>query len=338
MQDPTEKENYPFIKNSYYAYCILIKLAQINRKQPICLIGIFMLLVKYSTIIATLLLCFFNGNARQKQEDESVTKILWEEGKENAYPRWSCDGEKILFQSNRTGKWQIYVMDKDGSNLERITDDEYNNNFPAWSPDNKKIAFVSDRNGNEEVYLMNTDGSELLNLSKNPARDIHPYWAPDGKKLLFNSSRDSEESFEIYQINVDGRGLKRLTNTREVETCARFSPDGRKIVCLKGTPGGNDEINIMNSDGTNAADVTHSDSNEGWPVWTSDGSKIIFSSTWYGSFSLFTINPDGSDLRRISFPEPLYYDARASVSPDGKEIVFNRQTEGTIGIFILRLE
>lgn len=298
--------------------------------------------INYFVICTVLLFALANITAQEKTEgaakENKITQVLWEEGVENAYPRWSKDGTKILYQSNRTGNWQIYVMDRDGSNQKRITDDEYNNNFPDWSPDNKQIAFVSDREGNEEVYIMNMDGSGLVNLSKNPARDIHPYWSPNGTKLLFNSSRDDEESFEIYVINIDGTGLTRLTNSKDVETCARFSPDETKIVCLRGYPGGNDEICVMESDGTGVTDVTQSESNEGWPVWSPDGSKIIYSSRWYGQFSLFSINSDGSDMERISAPEAPYYDARASISPDGKEIVFNRQAEGTIGIYILELE
>lgn len=297
-------------------------------------------LLKYLIVIIAIDLCMFNASAQDKslEKNENVYKILWEQGVENAYPRWSKDGTKVLYQSNKTGKWQIYIMDKEGKNQKRVTNDKYNNNFPDWSPNNKQIAFVSDREGNEDIYVMNMDGSSLINLSNNPSRDIHPYFSPDGNKILFNSSRDDDESFEIYQINVDGSGLKRLTNTKEVETCARLSPDGTKIICLRGTPGGNDEICVMNSDGTNAIDLTKSESNEGWPVWTPDGKKIIFSSTWYGNFSLFSMNADGSNIERITIPKPPYYDARASVSTDGKEILFNRQAEGTIGIFILELK
>jgi len=298
--------------------------------------------IKYITVTAVLFMCAFISTAQEKPEgtgkEGKITPILWEDGVENAYPRWSNDGTKILYQSNRTGRWQIYIMDIDGSNKRRVTIDKYNNNFPDWSPDNKQIAFVSDRKGNEDIYVMNIDGSGLKNLSNDPARDIHPYWSPDGKKILFNSARDDEDSFELYQVNIDRTGLKRLTNTEEVETCARYSPDGTKIVYLKGTPGGNDEVCVMNSDGTGQKDLTKSDSNEGWPVWAAGGKQIIYSSTWDGQFCLFSMNADGSDMKRISIPEAPYYDARASVSPNGKEIVFNRQAEGTIGIYILELD
>ena len=314
----------------------------IRIKQPTIKRDVIMNSIKYITVIAVLFTFAFSSTAQEKPEgsekEGKITPILWEDGVENAYPRWSNDGTKILYQSNRTGRWQIYIMDIDGSNKRRVTIDKYNNNFPAWSPDNKQIAFVSDRKGNEDVYVMNIDGSGLKNLSNNPARDIHPYWSPDGEKILFNSSRDDEESFEVYQVNVDRTGLKRLTDTKEVETCARFSPNGKKIVYLKGTPGRNDEVCVMNSDGTGQKYLTKSDSNEGWPVWAPGGKQIIYSSTWDGQFCLFSMNADGSDMKRISIPEAPYYDARASVSPDGKEIVFNRQAEGTTGIYILELD
>src|SRR5436190_16976779 len=72
-------------------------------------------------------------------------KILEKKDVEYAYPRWSKDGNHILFQSNESGKWQICIMDANGKNIRQITNDPSNNNFIDWSPDNKKIAFVSDQ-------------------------------------------------------------------------------------------------------------------------------------------------------------------------------------------------
>jgi TolB protein len=62
---------------------------------------------------------------------------------ENAYPRWL--GNKILFQSNRDGRWQIYIMNADGSDPKNISNDKFNNNFVSCSAKGDLIAFVSDR-------------------------------------------------------------------------------------------------------------------------------------------------------------------------------------------------
>src|SRR5664279_931222 len=90
---------------------------------------------------------------------ESAKQILWVEGAKNAYPRWSKDGARILYESNRTGKWQLHVMDRDGSRDHAITSGSADNQLPDWSPDNAWIAFTSNRDGNDEIYVMREDGT-----------------------------------------------------------------------------------------------------------------------------------------------------------------------------------
>src|SRR5262245_36988508 len=121
--------------------------------------------------------------------------------KESAYPRFSNDNKKILFQSNASGKWQLQVLDIALNSVRNITHDTANNNFPDWSPDNKLIAFVSDRDGNEEIYLLNTIDSSLKRITNDAARDIHPYFSPDGNFILFNSTRGNG-SLDIYRYEI----------------------------------------------------------------------------------------------------------------------------------------
>lgn len=268
-----------------------------------------------------------------------VQEILREPHIENAYPRWSRDGAQVLYQSNRSGTWQIYVMNADGSDNHQITTDSSNNNFPDWAPDNSRVAFVSDRSGNEEVYVMNMDGSGLTNLSKNDARDIHPYWTPDGKRILFNSSRDDASSFEVYIVNADGSGLERITNTPDVETCARMSPDGKSILFLNGDAVTmSDDVGIMNADGSHRINLTRTMEPDGWPTWSTDGKRIIYSATGPdGRYCLFSMKADGTEKRQITQPPAPYIDARASVGPDSSSIVFNRQKgDGTISIHTVK--
>ncbi|MBK7140579.1 MAG: PD40 domain-containing protein [bacterium] len=273
------------------------------------------------------------------QTDDAINQltekeILRVQGVENAYARWSADGRTILFQSNRAGHWQLFVMNADGSNQRCITPDSTNSNFPDWSTEHQLIAFVSDRNGNEEIYVMRLDGSGVKRLTNDAGRDIHPYLSPDGRTILFNSNRDNPNSFDIYQIGVDGTELRRLTETADVETCARFSPDGATILFLNGDMAAmNDEVYIMKPDGSARQNLTKSPAAEGWPTWSANGRQIIFSSDRNGRFSLFSMNADGSHPVQISSPPTPHIDARASVTQDGKQIVFNRQKgDGTISI------
>ena len=78
---------------------------------------------------------------------------------------------KIIFQSKIDGNWEIYVMNADGNNQTRLTDNSADDVYPTWSPDGTKIAFHSNRDGNWEIYVMNADGSNQINLTNNNTDD-----------------------------------------------------------------------------------------------------------------------------------------------------------------------
>jgi hypothetical protein len=84
---------------------------------------------------------------------------------------------RIVFVSNRDGNAEIYVMDADGSDQTRLTNnfEQMDDNHPAWSADGSKIAFVSNRDGYQpEIYVMNADGSNQTRLTNNQAGDYYP--------------------------------------------------------------------------------------------------------------------------------------------------------------------
>ena len=93
-------------------------------------------------------------------------------------PSWSPDGSKILFISDQDGDTEIYVMDADGSNQAKLTDNEVADWQPSWSPDGSSIAFNSNRDGNWEIYAMNADGSNQIRLTNNLADCYYPSWVP----------------------------------------------------------------------------------------------------------------------------------------------------------------
>ena len=129
---------------------------------------------------------------------------------------------KIAFTSDRDGNWEIYVMNADGSEQKRLTNNLGFDLDPCWSPDGKKMAFASKREGNYEIYVMNVDGSEQKRLTKNPGYDGYPVWSPDGKKIAFMSDRDGNE--EIYFMNADGNEQRNLTNNPADDVYLSWSP------------------------------------------------------------------------------------------------------------------
>jgi dipeptidyl aminopeptidase/acylaminoacyl peptidase len=79
-------------------------------------------------------------------------------------PAPSPDGKRVAFMSRRTGNWDIYIADVDGSNLQRLTDDPADDGLPTWSPDGEAIAFVSSRGGNWGVWATTPDGEDQQQL------------------------------------------------------------------------------------------------------------------------------------------------------------------------------
>jgi Tol biopolymer transport system component len=93
-------------------------------------------------------------------------------------PKWSRDGRKIAFVVLNGAQGDIYVMNRDGTGIKRLTTTPGLDYSPTWSPDSRRIAFVSYRDGNAEVYVMNPDGTGQRNLTRNLADDFQPTWSP----------------------------------------------------------------------------------------------------------------------------------------------------------------
>jgi Tol biopolymer transport system component len=259
------------------------------------------------------------------------TVLMYEPGVENAYPRLSNDGRRILYQSNRTGAWQLFILDVSTGEQQRLTDDGFNNNFVDWSADNEWVAFVSDRDGNEEIYRMRRDGTQIERLTEHAERDIHPYFSPDGKYLLFNSTRDNG-SLDVYRLELATREILRLTDSPMQETCARYSPDMQHIVLLR---------NGMTSDDVVILDVaTGQMSNltntplviDGWPMYSADGQWIYYSTMRSGQHSIHRVHPDGSGDEVLTSAAPGEEDGRAFIGGDGRVLIYNKRKGDAIDI------
>lgn len=108
--------------------------------------------------------------------DGSGTPVLLRKGANN--PAWSPDGTKIAFEATVQSNTDIYVMDPDGSNVVRLTEDPELDVNPTWSPDGTHLAFGSKRDGNQEIYVMKADGSEQTRITKHSGADLMPSWGP----------------------------------------------------------------------------------------------------------------------------------------------------------------
>ncbi len=241
----------------------------------------------------------------------------------NSYPDPSPDGSQIVFQSNRTGTNQIYLMNADGSNLQQLTDYEHGSETPVWSPGGTQIAYAAyTAEGNNDVFIMQPDGSDKTQLTDGPGYDGHPHWSFDGQRIVFNSDRSSPDLnvpwnqrwHEIHSMRADGSDIRQHSQCRGVCTYGSMSPDGQKILFRKVVQQASfswdlshidrdSEIFIADLDGSNEINLSTNAAFDGWPLWSPDGSQIVFASNRAGpalAGQLFTVAADGSNVRQIT--------------------------------------
>ncbi|MDD5700924.1 MAG: S8 family serine peptidase [Dehalococcoidales bacterium] len=227
------------------------------------------------------------------------------------FPAWSPDGAKLAFMNCSgapslpfTLDSEVWVADADGSNIKNLTNNPAADELPAWSPDGSRIAFVSERDGISAIYVMNSDGTGTTRITDTSSANRSPNWSPDGRQIAFESLRDGNS--EIYIMNSDGSDVRRLTHSAGSIDPA-WSPDGNQIAFCSFTqdPHNHDEIFLINVDGSELKKITDSAHGTSGPEWSQDGTKIVFSSSYYmvdsmPNSEISIVNADGSGLCRIT--------------------------------------
>jgi Tol biopolymer transport system component len=262
-------------------------------------------------------------------------------------PAISPDGSKIVFGSSRTGLGDIYMVNIDGSNRKRLTDNPAYDAEPRFTPDGKKIVFVSERdNGYGHIYIMNSDGSDQHPLTRTVYADYEPAVSPDGTKIAFSRQVDTNPNAhwhtEIFMMNLDGTGEVRLTNNDEAEGSPTFSPDGEKILYHVKHKDWNFDLMIMNTDGSQPIRLL---SNATIGQFSPDGRKILFHefeedrSVSPSVFKRDIYIADADGKNRIILTNDIAAEY-PRFSPDGKKIIFlgNIDNLGNGQIMIMNLD
>jgi Tol biopolymer transport system component len=218
-------------------------------------------------------------------------------------PVWSPDGGRLAFISNpRDGTSHVFVMNADGSGQTQLTSVGPNSQ-PAWSPDGTKIAYSGRFPLRQGLFVINADGGGETRLTD--AIDAGAAWSPDGTKIAF--VRFVGTSDDVYVINADGSGLTRVTSDLgDSRHQLAWSPDGTRIAVEVGG-----KIYIVNGNGTGLTQLTFGPRAD-LPVWSSDGSKILYFSYQLTQTQLFLMNLDGSGEGPLTPPWALgrpYYPA-----------------------------
>ncbi len=192
-------------------------------------------------------------------------------------PRWSPDESQIVFESNRSGSWDLWAVRPDGSRLQRLTDSDGDDRFPTWSPAGGRLAFVSDRDGTPDLYVLDVATGRARRVAAWPGRESHPDWSPDGRRLAFACDRDGER--QLWVVAVDGGTPRPLTPQPFPAWWPRWSPDGSVVACVTRsfTDGVEDDVALIDPEGGVAPVlVTRGPGRATCPTWLPRGDALVW--------------------------------------------------------------
>ena len=186
----------------------------------------------------------------------------------------------------------IYRVNLDGTGMTKLTDTPGYDAEGSYSSDGKQIVFTSDRDGDPDLYIMDADGKNVRQLTNVDGYDGGPFFSPDNKWVIFRSDRQEEHMLQLFAISADGKAEVQLTNNlKQVNWCPYFHPSGDYLVWSGAdySRGPRDAkfqlwtLDLTQKDGTleggKVTQVTFDDSHDVLPVFSPDGTKLMWTST-----------------------------------------------------------
>ncbi|MFA5795487.1 MAG: hypothetical protein WC980_10540 [Candidatus Brocadiia bacterium] len=200
---------------------------------------------------------------------------------------------KIAFIDNRTGEYEIHVINADGTKPKAVSKTGGFKESFAWSPDGRQIAFDGSKMGSDEkIHVVNADGSNQVMVTDKEGRNSDPIWSADGSKIAFKNTPTKRDT----------------------------SPDGSVTVNF-----GKTEICVVNANGTGLRQITeNAEASNSELSWSPDGTEIAYSALKENKWNIFTVEVATGQTRKLTSGN---WDALPAWSPDGKTLAFIGQSD-----------
>jgi Tol biopolymer transport system component len=221
------------------------------------------------------------------------------EAKQQAEFEERASGQTRRYAWDYDEQFDIFVANRDGSNLRQLTDAWGYDAEAAFSPDGRQIVFTSMRRAYPEenlspserrrlklhpsffgeIYIMNADGSDQRRLTFNPGYDGGPFFSPDGERIVWRRFDPEGKTADIFTMNRDGSDQRRLTDFSSISWAPYYHPSGQYIIFSANREGFTFELFIVDTNGAREpVQVTATESFDGLPVFAPDGRRLAWTS------------------------------------------------------------
>jgi Tol biopolymer transport system component len=233
----------------------------------------------------------------------------------------------VIYLNDDSSVWNLYRLD--GANdSQDVSNGDANDYAPSLSPDARFIAFTSERDGNAEIYIASVEGGAALRITDNAAVDANPTWSQDGQYLVLQSDRNG--SFDLYRIDLTLGETLQLTSGVGEDINPMMSFGGGAVLFQSDRSGSFQIYELQLRDGVTTQLTTIGRNTQ--PVYSPDGSAMLFNREEDGVTGLYIMERDGSNARLIS-PQDAEAGAGAWNSA-GTRVAFEATVDGNTDIYI----
>ncbi len=258
--------------------------------------------------------------------DETIIDFnLSRSSRRDRRPRISPDGQWIVFESERDGNREVYIMASDGTGQRRLTYHQAADGTPSMSPDGQSVLFQSNRiqeyggDRRHDLWLMDLETSRPpRQLTDDRADDAFGSFSPDGRWIVFSSGRNG--NVDLYRLKVEDGTLEQLTEHPAHDLWPMYSPDGKHIV-FSSKREEQDDLYSIPAEGGEARRLTSEAGNNFVPSFFPDSERLIFVSTRDGFNRLYKMVLDSGETIALD-PPPSGRVTEPQISPDGSFLVF----------------